>query len=295
MKIYMNPMPDGFGEESGIRRVVENYVKHLPSWGVEFVDQPDKADLRVGHAGSLGKDLDVHVCHGLYWSADMPDASWELKENAKVILSLRHALEVTVPSPWVAHNIARDMKFLPHIVPHGIDWDDWQHDLTNRGFVLWNKNRISDACDPWPMYRLAEKFPHVPFVTTFLPEGAPELHNITVTGLLPHDKMKGLVQACGVYLSTTKETWCLGALEAMAAGKPVLALGVGAVPDLVSHGVNGFLYPRNNQGAIEEGLTYCIEHADTLGDNSREIAKKFTWQKACEKLYGVLELALDKK
>ncbi len=44
-------------------------------------------------------------------------------------------------------------------------------------------------------------------------------------------------------MSSTYESFCLAALEAMASGLPVLAPRVGGIPEVVAHGRSGLLYP----------------------------------------------------
>lgn len=292
MKVLMLPHISQFGsEESGIRRVVENYFKYLPQFGVELVaPDTDSYDLKAVHAGMSGGDACVAHLHGIYFTADYPNSShWEWKANANVIDALRHAKEVTVPSEWVAHNIARDMRFKPHVIPHGIDWQDWQHNHDNEGFVLWTKNRVGDVCDPLPMNALAENFPSVRFVSTF----GTNTPNVTVLdGIVPHHEMKILVQKAGVYLSTTKETFGLGVLEALAAGTPVLGWDYGGNSVLVEHGKTGYLAQPENYEDLAQGLDYCFKHRKALGANSREMAKNWTWEKACSIVYGVYKLAM---
>ena len=260
--------------EGGIRRVVEAYTKYLPKFGVNVVDNTATSyDLIAAHAGMAGGDMDISHLHGLYWTADYDASDGEYKTNARVIDSLRKAKQVTVPSRWVAYNIARDMRFMPHVVPHGINWRDWQHKEENQGFILYNKNRIGDVCHPGQMQELAVKFPQLQFVSTFAAPNVGTPSNVKVIGLLPHESMKKVVQRCGVYLSISPETFGVGTLEAMTAGKPVLGWRGKGNLDLVQHGVNGYLAEPNDMDDLAAGLWYCLEYAQALGDNGREVAK----------------------
>lgn len=279
MKVLMTPHITQYSsEESGIRRVVEAYSKYLPQFDIELVHpESNHYDLKAVHIS--GEEADVVHLHGLYWSADFEADRWQHVANKEIVQTIRQAREVTVPSSWVAETFQRDMRFTPHIIPHGIEADEWQTNK-NEGFVLWNKNRVGDVCSPEPLLNLATKFTDTSFVTTF----APKINtgNITQIGLLPHLMMKEMIEKCAVYLSTTKETFGIGALEAMAAGKPVLGWAHGGNLDLIEHGVNGYLAEPENYDDLYEGLNYCLTHQGTLGDNGKEMAKRWTWEKACE-------------
>lgn len=291
MRVGMFPHLKGLGKhESGIRRVVEAYVRHMPKFGVEIVDPKDPPyDLRAAHAGMTGVELDVCHCHGLYWTADYHAPLWEWRANHNVIEAIRHAKEVTVPSRWVAETFERDMHFSPTIVPHGIDADEWAHKSENQGYVLWNKNRTGDVCDPTPMLDLARKASRAHFVTTFAGDNTP--NNVQVEGLQPHNRMKKMIQQAGVYLSTTKETFGIGILEAMASGVPVLGYGHGGILDLVEHGVQGYLAQPGNIDDLYEGLRYCLQHREALAANAQIRAREFSWQAACKKLAEVYDWA----
>jgi glycosyltransferase involved in cell wall biosynthesis len=295
IKVLMTPHLDDFStHEGGVRRVVEAYEKYLPDFGVKSVKPNQSYDLRAVHFGATGKDCDIAHLHGLYWTADYLTGGWEYKANAQIVEALRHAKRVTVPSAWVAETLQRDMRFSPHVVPHGVNVDEWLP-KEHQGYVLWNKNRRLDVCDPTPMMRLAELRTGVQFVTTFTPYRYPKmLNNVRGIGLVKHEIMRKYIMHAMAYLSTTKETFGIGALEAMASGVPVLGFRWGGNVDLVKHGVNGYLAHPDDIEDLAMGLDYCIEHRDVLGANGREMAKKWDWPSAVEKMAEVYKLAMQK-
>jgi glycosyltransferase involved in cell wall biosynthesis len=302
LKVLMIPNLTHFAkEESGIRRVVENYQQYgkevvlilfiailkmkinMICWQYTLDQFPNSLPL---------VQLFLSVT-GLYWTADYKAANWEYGANANVINAIRKAREVTVPSRWVAETFQRDMHFTPHVVPHGIDWQAWQHQEENHGYVLWNKNRAADVCDPTPVKMLAETFPKIKFITTFSPDfGAGNIRPIRIQ---PHHIMKGIIQRAGVYLSTTKETFGIGILEAMASGVPVLGWRFGGNIDLVKHGVTGYLAQPGNYKDLENGLNYCMMNRTVLGDNARIYAKRWKWLESVRLLHQVFSLALEEQ
>lgn len=292
----MYPHSSAVKGTSGIDQVVLAYAEHLPAFDVEIVHpQDDKFDLVAGHAGSgatLEHPFVAHV-HGLHWTADYPCDAWQWRTNQDVIAAIRQANEVTVPSAWVAETFQRDMRFTPHIIPHGIDVDAWAHDGARGDYVLWNKNRPGDVCDAGPVVELAKRFPKGHFVTTFVPRGSQPASNINRIGLVPHDQMRQLVQNAQVYLATTKETFGIGTLEAMASGVPILGYAHGGNAALVEHGVNGYLAKPGDIDDLAEGLRYCLEHRAQLGANGVELARRWTWEQACKLVAGVYRQALE--
>ncbi|KKM74231.1 hypothetical protein LCGC14_1402500, partial [marine sediment metagenome] len=234
MKVLMLPHITQFGQgEGGVRRVVEAYNQYLPEFGIELVN-PDtfSFDLTAVHAG-VAPGADVAHNHGLYWTADLQLSDYEWQANTQVINSLREAKQITVPSQWVAESIQRDMRINPHVIPHGVEWDEWQAQGDDGGYVLWNKNRDFDVCSPEAIIRLARIFREHRFMSTFASNPSP---NLKVTGQVPYEQMRQMVLGCSVYLSSIKETFGIGTLEAMAAGKPVLGWANGGNLDLVQHG-----------------------------------------------------------
>lgn len=292
MKVRMVPHRDDLSGESGINTVIRNYFRYLPEYGVELVGR-DSSDFDVlhVHAGVTSKYPKgvpiVSSLHGLYWTADYAATKAEWAVNSKVVNSILVANEVTVPSQWVNETLQRDMHLTAHVIPHGIDWDRWQHDYEPMDYVLaYAKNRAYfDVSDPGVPTKLAREMPSVRFVGTF--GASPVPPNYTVTGVVEHHRMKTLVQKARVFISPIKETFGIGALEAMAAGVPVLTVDRGQVPNIVEHGVSGYCYQMGNLEDMAQGLEYCLQNRRSLGYNAREAAKEWTWEEACKLVSGV--------
>lgn len=91
------------------------------------------------------------------------------------------------------------------------------------------------------------------------------------------------------------ETLGLVLLEAMAAGCPVVAAASGGIPDIVTDGVNGYLFdPTDPQGAIAatQRLLANQEERGILRSNAREEAERWGWQAATRQLQGYYQSIL---
>jgi glycosyltransferase involved in cell wall biosynthesis len=83
------------------------------------------------------------------------------------------------------------------------------------------------------------------------------------------------------------ETLGLVLLEAMAAGCPVVAANSGGIPDIVTDGVNGYLFdPQDEQGAIAATIRLLEEkqQRETLRQNARTEAERWGWAAATRQL-----------
>jgi len=301
--IYMLPLPSHAREDEvqSINQIVLHLNDHLPAYGYQLTEIKSQADLIAGHAGTPDNETIVDVAHlsGLYPTAYAADSSWQWSINARVIETCRHAAAVTVPSNWVGEILQRDMGFSPDVISWGIDTSQWQPAKEHGSYVLWAKPRSDSVCDPEPMVKLAAICPQQLFLTTFLHKEKPNEQaaafvtpNIRAIGRVPLNEMRGHVARAQVFMSSTKETFCLGVLEAMACGVPVLAYNDGAVPDIVRHGIEGFIVERGDIEGLKKGLEYCIKHRAILGANGIKRAKEYTWDRCARAIAGVYDRVL---
>ena len=89
-----------------------------------------------------------------------------------------------------------------------------------------------------------------------------------------NDKVKLLSGADVMVLPSYSEGLPYALLESMAAGVPVIATPVGAIPDVVSDGIHGFLVPPRDGKAIAESLAILAGDRDKLSWMSRACRRR---------------------
>jgi glycosyltransferase involved in cell wall biosynthesis len=77
-------------------------------------------------------------------------------------------------------------------------------------------------------------------------------------------------------------------IEALAHGKPVIASGVGGIPDIVRNGETGMLVPPGDPGALAQAVSAYMDNpalARRLADQGRRhVEEAFSWKGITEKL-----------
>jgi len=92
------------------------------------------------------------------------------------------------------------------------------------------------------------------------------------------------------------ETLGLVLLEAMAAGCPVVAARSGGIPDIVTDGVNGYLFePDDPNGAITatQSLLEATQAREELRLNARKEAEQWGWAAATRQLQSYYRSVVD--
>ncbi|MDX2215766.1 MAG: glycosyltransferase family 1 protein [Oculatellaceae cyanobacterium bins.114] len=105
--------------------------------------------------------------------------------------------------------------------------------------------------------------------------------------LTGRDLASAFASADAFIFPSRTETLGLVLLEAMAAGCPVIAANAGGIPDIVTDGVNGYLFdPEDEEGAIAatQRLLANREERETLKHNARQEAERWGWAAATRQL-----------
>jgi glycosyltransferase involved in cell wall biosynthesis len=125
-------------------------------------------------------------------------------------------------------------------------------------------------------------------------------HMVDVIGpRFGEDKFEELRLADIFVLPSFNECVPLSILEAMQFGLPVVATGVGGIPDILQHGENGLLVPPGNVPALAASLKQLLVDKPAriqMGVSARErFMQRYTLAKFYDGLTGIFEQVLHSK
>lgn len=88
-------------------------------------------------------------------------------------------------------------------------------------------------------------------------------HQVVFTGFVPGEDLPHLLNSADIFaMPSGAELQSIATLEAMSSGLPVLAANARALPELVEHNVNGYLFEVDNVAAAARGITALADNRD---------------------------------
>lgn len=101
-----------------------------------------------------------------------------------------------------------------------------------------------------------------------------------------------------VALSSRNEGTPVALIEAMAAGRPVVATAVGGVPDVVEHERSGLLVPASDPAALASAIVRLAGSGDErgcMGAAGKALAARFRWRRLLDDLEALYLSGLDRR
>ena len=121
---------------------------------------------------------------------------------------------------------------------------------------------------------------------------------VTLTGELPRSGVEALLRDCLFFvLSSRRENFPLVLLEAMGAGKTMVATEVGGVPEMVRHGTDGILVPPNDVRSLGQAIVELTRNAERRRELERaalERSRDFGWPRAAAAYAELYAAAVQK-
>jgi L-malate glycosyltransferase len=99
-------------------------------------------------------------------------------------------------------------------------------------------------------------------------------------------------------VNSTAEPFGLVIVEAMACGTPVLAASVDGIPEIITHGQNGWLVPPRDESALAAAIVHLSRESDLgrqLAEQGRQDVRKFSADRYLVELQGFYSARGDVK
>ncbi|MFH1387052.1 MAG: glycosyltransferase family 4 protein [bacterium] len=149
---------------------------------------------------------------------------------------------------------------------------------------------------------------HIPFKTEKskqierrIKQRVEALSTVETTGPVEHKKLPDIYKQMdiGVVPSVWAEPFGLVTLEMMAAGLPVIASSVGAIPEIIENNISGILISPDDPAALAykiEEMIECLDLREQIAKTGRKrVENVFSCDKHIKKLLEIYELVLRKE
>jgi glycosyltransferase involved in cell wall biosynthesis len=116
-------------------------------------------------------------------------------------------------------------------------------------------------------------------------------------GLVPNADLPCLINSCDIFVMPSEaELLSIASLEAMACGRPVLAANAVALPELVSDGINGYLFRPGNDLDAARCMEKLADHPELwpgMGAVSFERAQQHSLEVVLQRNETLYEMVLS--
>jgi len=120
--------------------------------------------------------------------------------------------------------------------------------------------------------------------------------NVQFVGKVPHEKVLSFMQQADVFvLPSLSEGFPMVIIEALACGLPVVASGVGGVPEIITNEANGYLVKAKDTESIADNILLLLQDEKLrkkISDNNKQLVKKYTWENVITRLEKIYELSI---
>jgi phosphatidylinositol alpha-mannosyltransferase len=121
---------------------------------------------------------------------------------------------------------------------------------------------------------------------------------VDMRGAVPNEQIPSYHATCEVFVSPAvgQESFGIALVEAMAAGRPVVATDIPGYREVVTDGVEGLLVAPRDSEALAAGLVRVLTEpglAARLGEAGRERALSFDWPVVVDRLEELYGRALE--
>ncbi len=228
----------------------------------------------------------VHTVHGSHLM-DQNDSSFKGKLERWLLTGIAYSAQITVSSTFLAYKRAtNDIT----VIRNGVDVGDYDKVVARKASeptIIWVGRR--DKFKALDVLQQAFEIIKVQLPNT-------KLNLVTGGRLSGKSLVKAYKQAWVFCLPSYAEGQPITLLEAWAAKLPVVVTRVGDNPQMVKHGVNGYLVEPGNPQSLAQELLKLLQSplkAKRLGINGYATVKRnYSWDKVVNQTHNVYESLL---
>ena len=150
----------------------------------------------------------------------------------------------------------------------------------------------------WPNLRLLVVGPGKPDADSYRVMSERNLQDVVFVGGVSEKDKARYYKSADIYCSpaTGSESFGIVLLEAMAAGKPVVASNIAGYASVISDGREGLLYPPKDDEALANAIGILLKDhhlRQRLAANGREKVEEFRWERVASRVMGYYRTFLD--
>jgi phosphatidylinositol alpha-mannosyltransferase len=150
----------------------------------------------------------------------------------------------------------------------------------------------------WPNLRLIVVGPGKPDVDSYRIMSERNLQDVIFTGGVSDFEKARYFKSAHVYCSpaTGRESFGIVLLEAMAAGKPVVASRIEGYSSVITHGREGLLVPPKNDEELADAIAILLKDStlrSALSQRGRRRVEDFRWERVARSVMDYYETFLE--
>lgn len=282
-----------------VYRIIPSFLKVLSSEEIDILHAHEyghfTSDISAVYSKITTKPL-VLTIHGYVINSklkllkkiyDETLGRFEIQTARKIIATSR-SLKDEIINSYNIHNI--------EIISNGIFLNQFQHGSLKREELIISVGRILPRKGFSYLVDAAEEIirdhPHVK-IMIIGPDGGDEQNiikkinnknlkdNVVLKGTISDEMLLSLLSKSSLFvIPSLYEPFGIVALEAMAAGCPIVATNVGGLSEIIDHNRTGLLVPPANSKALADSIGLLLDNrelAEKLAKNAKEKVREFDW------------------